>query len=821
MNERSIFLEALDKEDPIQRSAYLDTACGGDDSLRLRVEALLKSHFEAGSFLGKLAPERVADELALYQTADENQCVTPVGAPANGDLDFLLPTDKAGVLGRLGHYDIHEVIGRGGMGIVLKAFDGKLHRMVAIKVMAPVLAASPSARQRFIREAQASAAVRNDHVIDIYAVDEGNDPPFLVMEYISGVSLQERLDRNGLLKLAEILRIGMQIASGLAAAHAQGLIHRDVKPANILLENGVERVKITDFGLARAVDDASLTQSGVVAGTPHYMSPEQSRGEAVDQRSDLFSLGSVLYVMCTGRAPFRASGSMAVLKRVCDEPAPPLREANPQIPDWLAAIVDKLHAKNPADRFQSAAEVAELLGKHLAHLQQPALVPKPNTLPSPLRGSALGHRAGGDGAKVSHRRWLVAAGVLILLLGGVGFTEATGVTRLTSTVIRFLTPVGTLVVEVDDPDIKVTVDADGGLVITGAGPHEIRLHPGSYRLQASKDGKPIRNEIVTIIRGEKQVVSVRLEPGTAFGEIHRFEGHHEPVFSLSVSADGTRAITGGWDWSARVWDLEKRKEFRRFSVHNGIDQAIYCVALSPDGQLALAGSRKGTVWLWDVETGEERWRQTIPVVEQMGVTSVVFSPDGRFALVGGGDGIARLWEVSPWKEVHRLKHDRKNVWSVCFSPDGHKALTAGGPDPGETGGGIRLWNLQTGTELYRFKGQDRGVWQAVFSPDGDYVLSAGMDATVRLWDAHKGTEVRPFKGHTQAVNSVAFAPDSRKAISAGADNVIRYWDVETGQEMHSFHDGEASVKSLAYIRPGHRALSGNYKGTVRLWQLPP
>src|SRR6185436_1469643 len=162
--------------------------------------------------------------------------------------------------------------------------------------------------------------------------------------------------------------------AGLAAAHARGLIHRDIKPANILLENGVERVKITDFGLARAVADASLTQSGVVAGTPQYMSPEQARGEAVDQRTDLFSLGSVLYAMCTGRPPFRADSNMAVLKRVCDETPSAIRETNPEIPDWLITIVNKLHAKNPAERFQSAAEVAELLKEHLAHLQHPSVV---------------------------------------------------------------------------------------------------------------------------------------------------------------------------------------------------------------------------------------------------------------------------------------------------------------------------------------------------------------------------------------------------------------------------------------------------------------
>jgi len=152
------------------------------------------------------------------------------------------------------------------------------------------------------------------------------------MECIDGISLQDKLDKEGPLGVKEILRIGMQIAEGLAAAHKQGLVHRDIKPANILLENGVERVKITDFGLARAVDDASVTQSGTVAGTPMYMSPEQAEGLPIDHRSDLFSLGTVLYAMCTGSSPFRASGTHAVLKRVIDASPRPIREINNEIP---------------------------------------------------------------------------------------------------------------------------------------------------------------------------------------------------------------------------------------------------------------------------------------------------------------------------------------------------------------------------------------------------------------------------------------------------------------------------------------------------------
>jgi serine/threonine-protein kinase len=265
------------------------------------------------------------------------QAETQTGGGTNGTTDaplnFLSPAEKPDQLGKLGHYEVIEVLGRGAFGVVLKAFDPKLHRIVAIKVLAPHFATSASARKRFNREAKSAAAVSHDHVVAIHAVEDAASPPYIVMYFVAGQSLQQRLDRDGTLQVKEVLRIGMQAARGLAAAHAQGLVHRDIKPANILLENGVERVKLTDFGLARAADDASLTQSGVIAGTPQFMAPEQARGDTVDHRADLFSLGSVLYTMCAGRPPFRASTTMGVLKRVCDDEPRAIREINSEIPD--------------------------------------------------------------------------------------------------------------------------------------------------------------------------------------------------------------------------------------------------------------------------------------------------------------------------------------------------------------------------------------------------------------------------------------------------------------------------------------------------------
>ena len=463
-------------------------------------------------------------EEVLKVAGPEEETANVASAAAEVSLDFLDPPKTPGHLGRLGAYEVIEVIGSGGMCVVLKAFEESLNRAVAIKVLSPALGSNATARRRFIREAQAAAAVSHDHVVTIHAVDEANGLPYLVMQYVSGMSLEEKIAQAGPLEVKEVLRIGMQIASGLAAAHAQGLIHRDIKPANILLENGVERVKITDFGLARAVDDASVTETGVVAGTPQYMAPEQARGDAVDHRADLFSLGSVLYATCTGRPPFRGTQTLAVLRRVADETPPSILELNCELPVWLAEIVERLHAKDPGQRYQSADEVARVLAGHLARLQQPA---SPGVHLDPVfvaertpSGKAKEGRRVGPTPKV-RRRWMAAAVAVLVFAGGLGITEATDVTRVTeyvATVLRIRTLQGTLVVKVDDPDVEVTVEGDGETItLRGVGAHEIRLRPGRHKVEAIRDGRAISTEWATITRGGKEVVTVNLEGEVAEG----------------------------------------------------------------------------------------------------------------------------------------------------------------------------------------------------------------------------------------------------------------------------------------------------------------
>jgi eukaryotic-like serine/threonine-protein kinase len=533
----AIFFTALEKKTAAERADYLEHACGSDSSLRLRVERLLAAHPQAKDFLAQPAVDRqgfdsrdAANELAspaptrgpgssprdpraasdMIETLDDER-----GDDVERALEFLELSEKPGSLGRLAHYEVLEVLGHGGFGVVVKAFDEKLHRFVAIKLMSPLLAVTSAHRKRFVREARSTAAVRHENVIAVYAVED-QPIPYLVMDYVAGRTLQQKIDAPGPLELLDVLRIGRQIAAGLAAAHATGLIHRDIKPGNILLEDGVEHVKITDFGLARAADDASITQSGFIAGTPMYMAPEQALGEATDQRADLFSLGSVLYTICSGRPPFQAANTMAVLKRVAEETPRPIREIIPEFPEWLCELISSLHDKNPADRMASAQDVADLLARRLAELQGTGTIPVVPGVPRPTEPMPPPLDEIPPPARLFrwprffNRRWAVAAALVATLFGSLGLADATGVTDFHGTVIRLFSQEGTLIVEVDDPAVSVKIDGSE-IVITGTGAKEIRLHPGRYSVEATKNGKLVKHELVNVTRNGRQLVRVSQE----------------------------------------------------------------------------------------------------------------------------------------------------------------------------------------------------------------------------------------------------------------------------------------------------------------------
>lgn len=392
----------------------LETHLSACSSCRIRLEESTASANEWHAIRDSLSDEQYSDATS--------------GLENFASLKKLLgPSDDPRMMGRIGTYEIVGLLGCGGMGVVFKAFDPSLNRYVAIKMLAPMLIPSAVFKQRFLREAQSAAAVVHDNVVGIHATSEWQGNPYLVMTFVRGQSLESRLHHRGHLSLREVLRIGLQISAGLEAAHAQGLIHRDIKPANILLESDVDRVMITDFGIAKAIDDLRFTGTNTVLGTPEYMSPEQARDEPLDYRTDLFSLGCVLYEASTGRSPFRSSTPYGAIRKVIDVDPPSVLSLVSELPDWFAEIVRRLLSKDKNSRFQSASEVAALLKQCLAHVEQPQLVPFPKSFFQTDRKSR---------SKTLFRRlvmatpWIVIASistwVLLLQVGQPGQDEKSG-----------------------------------------------------------------------------------------------------------------------------------------------------------------------------------------------------------------------------------------------------------------------------------------------------------------------------------------------------------------------------------------------------------
>jgi serine/threonine-protein kinase len=560
------------------------------------------------------------------------------------DLYFLRPGDRPDLLGLLGPYEVREVIGAGGMGVVLKAFEPALGRLVAIKVLAAALAGSATARRRFHREAQAAAAVCHEHVVAVHAVREADELPYLVMQYIPGESLQARLDRTGPLDVREIVRIGMQTASGLAAAHAQGLIHRDVKPANLLLENGLARVKITDFGLARMADDVGLTRDGVVAGTPEYMAPEQARGESVDHRADLFSLGSVLYALCTGRPPFRGSTALSVLRQVSDQAPAPIRSLNPEVPAWLETFIGRLMARDPAQRFQSATEVAGLLEGYLAHLQQPALVAAPEL---PCSAPALDQGRENMLPRITLRNGFLVAAALVMVLGLVGVfgsgmlasrkSPAIGPVQAVPTEVKLLEPKDGLVCLLVNKNSERCLSLAGKSEVPGAdvvqGPMPERtgalerwvlIATGkAYRLRNEKTGLFLEITTVMPVKGARAVQGLDqpMKPNQQW-IFDRVENGYimRPGGSQLVLAIGARSHAEGA--KAIQWEYLPTLEDQIWELWSPPTSAAGQAAAQPP-----AGKELDQEYYWSFK-GEPENRQLLERIGPNAEQWVSFEPEG-------------------------------------------------------------------------------------------------------------------------------------------------------------------------------------------------
>jgi serine/threonine protein kinase/formylglycine-generating enzyme required for sulfatase activity len=417
-------------------------------------------------------------------------------------LSFLSPPEEQDEIGRLGHYRVLQVLGRGGMGAVFLAEDPKLGRKVALKVMLPKIASIPAARDRFLREARAAASLKNDHIVTVYQVDEINGVPFLAMELLQGESLEDALRAGRRFSVSETIRIASDVARGLADAHEKGLVHRDIKPGNLWLEQIAEgswRVKILDFGLARLeADDIHITEFGTIVGTPAFMAPEQARADRpVDAKADLFSLGCVLYVLCTGAIPFKAETTVGTLMALAlNTPIAP-NQQNESVPDELSRLTMQLLEKDPAKRPHTAREVARLLTE-IEH--------SPGTIS--LTTLANGSQPDASAFRLTQRKSFgrglkIATGVVIAALA-----------YIAGEVLLWQTPYGKVVrIESNDPSIMLAIDG-GELKVTGAYDRPVTLTPGKVDLKITKpqpDGTNFEFETDKLVIRKGDAIVLKIE----------------------------------------------------------------------------------------------------------------------------------------------------------------------------------------------------------------------------------------------------------------------------------------------------------------------
>jgi hypothetical protein len=660
-------------------------------------------------------------------------------APAGRDLRALLAPPRApGELGRLGPYRVLQVLGQGGMGVVVQAHDPHLQRDVALKLLRPELAAHPQARTRFLLEARAAAALTHDNVVPIYQVGEESGVPFLAMPLLQGLSLERWLERNDRPALAQVLRIARETARGLAAAHEHGVVHRDVKPGNIWLERRAEpgasptfRVKLLDFGLACAAGAPDGAERGGVVGTVGYLAPEQAVGGRIDHRADLFGLGCVLYRLCTGRLPFPATDlptSLAALATV--DPLPP-RHLNPHVPAALDDLILCLLARSPDARPATAHEVVSALQ---------AIKREPTTQPAGRTAPAKRPRP--------RRRWLAVAAALGVALVAVGL--ATGLAALSSP------PASTR----------------GGDTPARAGPAPARLprltlageHNGHFNeircLTYSPDGRYLAtgsfDRTVVVWDAARMRLAVRLGP------------HEGAVEALAFTPDSKALLTASADGFLRLWSIPDGALRTKVRAHPGGANGVTATRRA-DGSVVLAsGGSDGLVRLWDDRLGKELacWPGHAASVDP-----VTFSPSGQVLASGSSDRTIRLWKFPSGEELAVLRGHTDRVSFLAFAPDG-KVLASAGADEQC----VRLWDVQKKVELGPSLKHNGNLHGVAFSPDGKWLAATPQRAGgVVLWDWAARSKV-PVAGVEWAW-AVAFSPDGTK-LAAGNYRTLVLWDVQ-------------------------------------------
>ncbi|MFB6247128.1 MAG: protein kinase [Salinibacter sp.] len=669
-------------------------------------------------------------------------------------------------------YDIQKELGRGGMAIVYKAVQESLGRDVALKVLPQGMTHDRKMLERFHREARSAAQLNHPHIVTIFDEGELNGVHYMAMEYLEGRNLHTIVQEQGPVSPEQGVTLLAPVAEALGYAHQEGTVHRDVKSSNVMVTD-IGRPVLMDFGIAYAGSDARLTQTGTVLGTPEYMSPEQARGNEVDARGDLYSLGVVLYEALTGELPHTGGHPMSVVYKVLHESYTPPRQYNEDVPEWLEQIIAKLLKKDPNERYQTGQAAAEALRSK--DPGEPVEVPSPSS---------------GDGTAGSDEPVTV----------GSGSGQSSG------------EPAETQVYRPGENDGEepepspVSESAAATDNAPGQEPTPESTSPTAPEPAATEDpavDEEAPDPISTDGSGDnpqRQQLQV----------VRTLEGNADWVNAVSFSPDGQYALSGAPDRTIRLWEVVTSRKIQTFQ---GLAAQPISVALSPDGDRLVSETSDGVVRLWDVDSGE-----ALRTLEDRSeaVLGATFSPDGRRVLSGGGaSGTLHLWDTSTGDLVRRFDDNDEAIFSVAFSPDGQYVLSGSGQS-----GTLKLWDTSTGGVVRTL---DQGDWDSTyvfsvaFSPDGQYVLSGSDDMAARLWDVESGRLLRTFEGHSGLVIAVAFSPDGQYVLSGSSDMTVQLWKVDDGTLAYVFDGDAEGVNAIAFSPDGRYVLSGSKDEDVTLW----